>query len=500
MDVKLPRGMDGDDYIPFLVSQSNRLQMSNFNDLLDEDYAHGHNPRHHFVPKVRDHALTRIEREAPKAVLTPPDGAHSRGTFGHTSTGPGTHWPHACQKPDDEDARWISILDTSSCSRAWHTDDLRSPLLCSNQACGALRTSYSKEDCHSYTTTTSPIWSPRNVENNCAPQISINNAVQCGAFQIFNPPPSPTANETPKSGKSSVMPYNWAPDHTRTENDLRAKMGIPSERAVNLSIVPENAHPRCKPDKSLPDLLKLAIFGAPEHRLTVAGIYQAFKDHFQYFRDLELKDDMSFKNSVRHELSKRQIYTQVVMQQGQSKPRYWTLDATRTGDKWPKRIKKTVASGGVTKVPKQHLKQTPRTAAAATLATHPRSTLAPSRMLPREDKLDEASGSPAFDSPATTPCSALVTVSTLGLGSPLAPKPPLGSRVTTPATPPRFTRATGRTWASPLIIHRSLPEHPLAKFFVDGPAELHLPPIRRGLYRPLPPPKLSQAITFSRFR
>ncbi|KAF7966821.1 hypothetical protein HWV62_36957 [Athelia sp. TMB] len=238
------------------------------------------------------------------------------------------------------------------------------------------------------------------------------------------------------------MPHDWTPNHALTEKSLRARMGISPGYAVNLFIIPDAENGKDKPDKSLPDLLKLAIFGAEGHKLTVSGIYQAFKDRFPYYRDLEAKDDAAWKNSIRHELSKRQIYVQVDMRPGQAKPRYWTLDTTRTGDKRPKVNKKSMKWGGIEKTHKQQ-GTTPSTPATRELPTPP-SMIATRRSL---------------SSLAAIHCSSVIS--------------------TAPITPPRFAFAAARALASPRTTYQSSTMSPLSKFYIDGPTELRLAPIRR---------------------
>lgn len=174
------------------------------------------------------------------------------------------------------------------------------------------------------------------------------------------------------------------------------------------------------------------------------------------------------------------------MRHDQVRPRYWTLDTTKTSNNRYKRAQKTVKLRGVIKRPTQCLKQMSCRAAAATLATPLQSTPTLTVMLPRprnrqimpcSGSMTQSSNGLAYD--VLQASSRYVLDSTLALRLPLALKQQSISCASTPATP--FRSNHGRTLNS----HRSTHglEYPLAKFCVDGPAELRLAPIQ--LYKPI---------------
>lgn len=173
------------------------------------------------------------------------------------------------------------------------------------------------------------------------------------------------------------------------------------------------------------------------------------------------------------------------MRHGQVRPRYWTLDTTKTSDNRYKRAQKTVKQRGVIKRPTQRLKQMSCSAAAATLATPPQSTPTLKIMLPRSPKRQAMScGSNMKQLPDASPYDVLqassrsVFGSTLALRLPLAQKQQFISCASTIPTPSRLNR--GRTPNSSRPTHGL--EHALAKFCINGPAELRLAPIQ--LYQP----------------
>lgn len=64
---------------------------------------------------------------------------------------------------------------------------------------------------------------------------------------------------------------------------LRHQLGLPPDAAVNLDCLP-NPLPGRKPTQAYPILIKLAIYGSPEKKLTLNGIYRAIENRFEYFK------------------------------------------------------------------------------------------------------------------------------------------------------------------------------------------------------------------------
>jgi hypothetical protein len=60
-------------------------------------------------------------------------------------------------------------------------------------------------------------------------------------------------------------------------------MQIEPQYPLDLSIIPD-PEPGGKPDQPIKNLLELAIFGSPEHRLTVKELYEAMAMRFEWYR------------------------------------------------------------------------------------------------------------------------------------------------------------------------------------------------------------------------
>lgn len=64
---------------------------------------------------------------------------------------------------------------------------------------------------------------------------------------------------------------------------LRHQLGLSPDKAVNLGCLPDPL-PGRKPSQAYPILIKLAIYGSPEKKLTLNGIYRAIENRFEYFK------------------------------------------------------------------------------------------------------------------------------------------------------------------------------------------------------------------------
>ncbi|KAJ7156165.1 hypothetical protein C8R46DRAFT_833623, partial [Mycena filopes] len=92
-----------------------------------------------------------------------------------------------------------------------------------------------------------------------------------------------------------------------------------------------------KPFASLPTLVKLAIHGSKERRLTLAGICDALVGRFVWFR--EHRGDDAWKNSVRHNLSLNKVFRKITREVTHpGKGCYWALDLS--GGEGYKRVRK----------------------------------------------------------------------------------------------------------------------------------------------------------------
>ena len=65
---------------------------------------------------------------------------------------------------------------------------------------------------------------------------------------------------------------------------LRHQLGLPPGEPVNLNCLPDPPANR-KPSQPLPVLIKLAIYGSPQKKLTLKGIYEAIENRFEFFKN-----------------------------------------------------------------------------------------------------------------------------------------------------------------------------------------------------------------------
>lgn len=64
---------------------------------------------------------------------------------------------------------------------------------------------------------------------------------------------------------------------------LRIKLGLQPGDPINLWSLPD-PEPGKRPNHSYPMLVRLAIYGSPNQRLTLKGIYEAIEERFEYYR------------------------------------------------------------------------------------------------------------------------------------------------------------------------------------------------------------------------
>ncbi|KAJ7501401.1 hypothetical protein B0H11DRAFT_1713673, partial [Mycena galericulata] len=102
---------------------------------------------------------------------------------------------------------------------------------------------------------------------------------------------------------------------------LRQQLNLPPNAVVNLWSIPNPASGE-KPTIPLPMLIKLAIYGSEEKKLTLQGIYTDLAKRFQWFR--EHQDDNAWKNSIRHNLSLNKVFKNMRTEKGG----YWELDVS----------------------------------------------------------------------------------------------------------------------------------------------------------------------------
>lgn len=78
---------------------------------------------------------------------------------------------------------------------------------------------------------------------------------------------------------------------------MRAQLNIPRNRTVDLHALPDPPDGG-RPTQPLAILMKLAIYGSPQQKLTLREIYAALENRFEWFR--QNTHDQSWK--VRHVL------------------------------------------------------------------------------------------------------------------------------------------------------------------------------------------------------
>lgn len=144
-------------------------------------------------------------------------------------------------------------------------------------------------------------------------------AVQ-GAQQI---PPPPAPQLFGPSGPTNAPPFPQMPYHVQQQQPLQpadptiaVPAAPPSRYREGPAPVDHQPHPDCpdtlaclpdtdgRPQHTLPVILRCAILGSPQKRLTIRGIYAAMEEKYVYFQSA----GQTWKQSVRHHLSLNRLF------------------------------------------------------------------------------------------------------------------------------------------------------------------------------------------------
>jgi len=110
------------------------------------------------------------------------------------------------------------------------------------------------------------------------------------------------------------------------EEWIRRKCKIARNVPVSLEAL-DDPEPGQRPPYAYPELVRVAIWSAPEHKLTLKGIYEAIEARYEYYRN---QPDGAWKGSIRHNLSLNNCFINInrpLTEPG--KGNYWTIDHTR---------------------------------------------------------------------------------------------------------------------------------------------------------------------------
>ncbi|KAJ3513475.1 hypothetical protein NLJ89_g2926 [Agrocybe chaxingu] len=112
------------------------------------------------------------------------------------------------------------------------------------------------------------------------------------------------------------------PSHQETEKYLRKTLEVPYPYPLNLSSLPDEPFDKKAP--AVTTLIKLAIFGSKDKRLTLRQIYDEIENRYPSWKDAK---DKHWQTSIRHNLSLKAIFVPIerlVSHPGKSF--YWALD------------------------------------------------------------------------------------------------------------------------------------------------------------------------------
>lgn len=110
------------------------------------------------------------------------------------------------------------------------------------------------------------------------------------------------------------------------EDYLRQKLKLAPGRPVDLWAL-EDPLPGKRPNYPYPLLVRLAIQGSPNKRLTLKEIYEAIENRFEFYRN---SPNGAWKGSIRHNLSLNQVFRNVPRPLTEpGKGNYWEIDHSK---------------------------------------------------------------------------------------------------------------------------------------------------------------------------
>ena len=122
-----------------------------------------------------------------------------------------------------------------------------------------------------------------------------------GEFDEEESSPEPETSQTRRRGRPRELPApdfdDGGPDIPDPEGDLRKLLGFKEDEEVSLNSLVDPPDGE-KPGYPYPTLIKLAIYGSPNKRLTLQEIYGALIDRFKWFK--EHAEDAAWQVRVNH--------------------------------------------------------------------------------------------------------------------------------------------------------------------------------------------------------